>query len=149
MRNMVTKLGSSKALSWVKKNWFKVILTIVVIYAIYWLFIEDPDTEHFKQKDLKKVKEMRDESKRIYDEAQKAEDDAINGIIQPNCDNSTNIFRSSTTPGCSDYTTMARLSYELMNALYEEAEKEYKKSQKSQKKKKSPSNRARRFFGLK
>ena len=145
MRNMVTKLGSSKPVSWIKKHWVKIVVAIVVIYAIYWLFIEDPDTEHFKQRDLKKVKEMRDESKRIYDEAQKAEDDAINGIIQPNCDNSTNIFRSSTTPGCSDYTTMARLSYELMNALYEEAKKEYKKSQK----KKSPSRRIRRFFGLK
>ncbi len=147
MRNMMASARSSRPVAWLKKHWLKVVIAIVVIYVIYWLFIQD-DMENFSKNELNQFKQLLDDSKDLYDRAKKAEDDVNAGTMTaPNCNNSTNPYQSSTTLGCSDYTDATYIAYELAKGIYDEAKKEYKKSQKK-KKKRSLNSRIRRFFGM-
>ena len=80
MSNMVMK-----PVSWVKKHWVKVVVAIIVIYAIYWLFFDEVDVEGYTtdnvyskdeinkmKNDYLAVKEAYDAAVRDYNDTTKA-----------------------------------------------------------------------------
>ena len=143
MRNMVTKLGSSKPVTWVKKHWIKIAVAIVVIYAIYWLFIEEDDMEHLTTADIAALKKAMDDAKADWDAAVKAEADIKNGTIpDPQCTSMS--VTPSTTLGCPQYTGIKMGAYNLAKAAYDPYDPNKKSTKKS--KKSSFGSKMNRFF---
>ena len=143
MRTMAAKLVSSKPISWIKKHWMKVVIAIIVIYAIYWLFIEDPDVEHLTSVEVSALKKAMDDAKIAWDAAVKAEADVKAGTLaDPKC--SSPAVTPSSTLGCSAYTSAKKAAYDTAKAAYDP----YAPKEKS-KKKKSLKSRIRGWFRMK
>ena len=138
MSNMVMR-----PVSWVKKHWVKVVVAIVVIYAIYWLFIEEDDMEHLTSTEVAALKKAMDDAKIAYDDALKAKDEVNAGtlVITPACSVRTS---PNTVRGCDQYTNAMKIAYDTAKAAYDP----YAPKEKS-KKKKSLKSRVRGWFRIK
>jgi hypothetical protein len=134
MRNM-----AMKPVSWVKKHWVKTLVAIMVIYAIYWLFIKKNDNEHMTRDEITDLKKTMDAAKADWDDAKKAENDVKDGTLtDPKCSSNNS---PSITRGCIQYTLSKKSAYDAAKTAYDPyAPKKSKKSLKS---------KIRKFFGMK
>lgn len=139
MRNMASKLGSMKPVAWLKKHWLKVVIAIVVVYAIYWFFFQDMDLEHATgaTPTLEDLEKAMDDAKAAWDAAAEAEK-----TYKGNC-NSVAVT-PSTTPGCPAYTSAKQIEYDTAKKAYDDASPPKKKKSK---KASSFRSKVNSFFG--
>ncbi len=141
MRKIASKLGSSKPVVWLKKHWLKVVIAIVVVYAIYWLFFQDMDLEHATSATPAATPTL-DDLKKAMDDAKAAWDAALAAEKTYTGDCNSIAVTPSTTSGCPAYTNGKKIKYDEAKKAYEDALPKKKKS------KKVPSfrSRTRSFF---
>ncbi len=155
MRNMVAKPAS-----WIKKHWVKVLVAIIVIYAIYWFFFAD-DMEGYtvtrvhSASEIQQLKNDYEDAKDAYDQSVREYNDVLATTYQDRDGNSSTKSKCSTaasgfseggsaaasTPGCRAYMLEKK-------ALMDAAWSEYAPYAPKKRKRRSLKSRIRRFFGM-
>lgn len=153
MRNMVAKPAS-----WIKKHWVKIVVAIVVIYAIYWFFGDDMEgytvTRVHNASEIQQLKNDYEDAKDVYDQAVREYNDVLKNTYQDREGNSSTSSYCSTaaspvSPGVAAASNPGCKAYMLeKKARMDAAYSEYKPYMKKQKKRRSLNSRVRRFFGM-
>ena len=163
MSNMVMK-----PVSWVKKHWVKVLVAIVVIYAIYYFFIEEDDMEGYTTEnvyssyEIQKMKNAYENAKDVYEASLRAYNDPLATTYIDRDGNSTSstcsktvksdgnstsdvsLSKYTTASGCGGHLAAMKTAMETAWTAYEPYAPKQKRSKKARR-----ASRVRRFFGLK
>ena len=151
-----------KPVSWVKKHWVKVVVAIVVIYAIYWLFIQE-DVEGYttvnvlNTYEIQQLKNKYEDAKATYESSLRAYNDPLAATYVDHDGNSPTSTCSKTVPitsngsdwkydnviGCGGHLAAKKALMETALKAYEPYAPKQKRSKKARR-----ASRVRRFFGL-